>query len=93
MLEVDKCHADALVDRQAVIACGDFADGFAVFQYGIAVAWNGFVFEFDTDEFLAYAICFLLFDGFFSDELILVELAEALGPAMTGEILSESSSP
>ena len=87
VFRLDESHADAFIDGEAVVAGGNFADGFACFvQDGIAVTWDGFVGQFDADEFLCHAVCFLLCQG-------LSSLQNMERPAMTGEMSALSSSP
>ena len=77
VLALDEGHADALIYAEAMIAGRHFAHLLALHvEDGIAVTGDRFVCEFDADELLCNAVCFLLNEGFLADELGLVELAE-----------------
>ena len=77
IVALDEGHADALIYAEAMIAGRHFAHLFALHvEDWIAVTGDGFIHEFDADEFLCDAVCLLLCEGFLADELGLVELAE-----------------
>ena len=73
---VDEGHADALSGGDGVVAGGHLTHFFTVFHYGIAMAWDGLVFQFDADDSLLDTFRLLLDEGLASDEFWFVEFAE-----------------
>ena len=74
---IDESHGYTLVDRDAMIACGDFAYRLASsIENGIAMTRNSLVFELDTYNLLGYTISLLVGKSLFAYELLFVEFAE-----------------
>ena len=64
---IDESHGYTLVDRDAMIACGDFAYRLASsIEDSIAMTRNSLVFELDTYNLLGYTISLLVGKSLFA---------------------------
>ena len=73
---IDQRHADALARRDRVVACGHLANLLTLEEHLVAVTGDSLVGQLDAHDATLRAFGLLLLQGFLTEELFLVELAE-----------------